>query len=182
MRTLLLFLLVYLTMAIEARRAASNERAQRGRGGVEPPADVYQVMRVAYPAAFLLMIVDGALGGRSEPSTIAAGFALFAAAKALKWWAIGTLGPAWTFRIIVVPGAPLVFKGPYRFVRHPNYLAVVGELLAVAIVTGSRIGGPIAVIGFGLLMLKRIGVEDRALAFSPQPPASSPQPPMEHKS
>ena len=166
--TLVIAAIVYLPLAIEARRAASNERAQRGRGGVEPPDDVYEAMRVAYPAAFLLMIVDGALGGKSEPSTIAAGLALFAAAKALKWWAIATLGPAWTFRIIVVPGAPLVLKGPYRFVRHPNYIAVVGELLAVAIVTGSRIGGPIAVIGFGLLLLKRIVVEDRALAENRQ--------------
>ncbi len=168
--TLIIAAIVYLPMAIEARRAAANESAQRGRGGVEPPDDVYQVMRVAYPAAFLLMIVEGALGGRPEPPTIAAGFALFAAAKALKWWAIGTLGPAWTFRIIVVPGAPLVVKGPYRFVRHPNYIAVVGEFLAIAIVTGSRIGGPTAVIGFGLLLLKRIVVENRALASSSQPP------------
>ncbi len=166
MRMLFLFAIVYLPMLIEARRAASNERAQRGRGGVEPPHDVYTMMRVAYPAAFLLMIVDGTLGGRPASPTIAAGFALFVAAKALKWWAIRTLGPAWTFRIIVVPAAPLVVDGPYRLVRHPNYIAVAGELLAVAIMTGSRIAGPIAIVGFGLLMLKRMAVENRALSRS----------------
>ena len=89
--------------------------------------------------------------------------ALFAAAKAVKWWAIYTLGPAWTFRVIVVPGVPLIRGGPYRFVRHPNYIAVVGELVAVALMTGSRIGSPIAVVGFGLLIWNRIAVEERAL-------------------
>ena len=151
-------------MLVEARRAAANERLQRARGGVEPSDDVFKMMRVAYPAAFVLMIVDGAMGRPPEPTTIAAGVALFAASKTLKWWAIATLGQAWTFRVIVVPGAPLITGGPYRVLRHPNYIAVVGELIAVALMTGSRIGSPLAVAGFGLLMLKRIAVEERALA------------------
>ena len=54
-----------------------------------------------------------------------------------------------------------VARGPYRFLRHPNYLAVAGELIAVAMMTGSRLGGPIALIGFSLLMLKRILVEPK---------------------
>jgi methyltransferase len=155
--------IVYLPMLIEAHRATANERLQRARGGVEPPDDVFKMMRVAYPGAFLLMIVDGAMGRLPEPAAVAAGVTLFAASKALKWWAIHTLGQAWTFRVIVVPGAPLITSGPYRFVRHPNYIAVVGELVAAALMTGSRIGSPIAVVGFGLLMLKRIVVEQRAL-------------------
>jgi methyltransferase len=161
--TVVVAAIVYLPMLVEARRAAANERLQRARGGVEPPDDVFKMMRVAYPGAFLLMMVDGAMGRTPEPAAVAAGVALFAASKALKWWAILTLGQAWTFRVIVVPGAPLIGGGPYRFVRHPNYIAVVGELVAVALMTGSRIGSPIAVVGFGLLILKRIAVEQRAL-------------------
>lgn len=161
--TILVAAIVYLPMLVEARRAAANERLQRARGGVEPPDDVFKMMRVAYPAAFLLMMVDGAMGRTPEPAAVAAGVALFAASKALKWWAILTLGQAWTFRVIVVRGVPLIKAGPYRFVRHPNYVAVVGELVAVALMTGSRIGSPIAVVGFGLLILKRIAVEQRAL-------------------
>ena len=161
--TALVIAIVYLPMLLEARRAAANERVQRARGGVEPPDDVFRMMRVAYPGAFLLMIVDGAMGRPPEPAAIAAGAALFAASKALKWWAIHALGRAWTFRVIVVPGAPLITGGPYRFLRHPNYAGVVGELVAVALMTGSRIGSPIAVVGFGVLILKRIAVEQRAL-------------------
>lgn len=161
--TLLVFLIVFVPMPIEARRAASNERVQRERGGIEAQGDVYNIMRVAYPVAFLLMIAEGALRGGASIAVATTGLVLFAAAKALKWWAILTLGEFWTFRVIVVPQAPLVTNGPYSFMRHPNYVAVIGELLSVALMTGARITGPIAVVGFGLLILRRIAVEERAL-------------------
>jgi methyltransferase len=160
--TLLVFLIVFVPMLIEARRAASNERAQRERGGVEAPSDVYPIMRVAYPAAFLSMIVEGALRGGASMTAVAAGFGLFVAAKALKWWAIVSLGSFWTFRVIVIRGARLIESGPYRFVRHPNYIGVVGELLGIALLTGARVTGPISIVVFGLLILRRIAVEERA--------------------
>jgi methyltransferase len=152
-------------MLVEARQAAHHERRQRALGGREPAGDVYNVMQVAYPGAFLAMIAEAALReGRASGLLFAAGLASFAAGKALKWWAILTLGPAWTFRVIVVPGAPLISSGPYRYLRHPNYLGVLGELVGVALMTGARIAGPLATFVFGLLMLKRISVERRALA------------------
>ena len=114
MFSLLVFLVVFVPMFIEARRAASNEIAQRERGGIEAQGDVYNAMRLVY-------------------------------------------------RVIVVPRAPLVTNGPYHFIRHPNYVAVFGELLSVALMTGARLTGPIAVVGFGLLILRRIGVEEKAL-------------------
>jgi methyltransferase len=160
---LLVFLIVFVPMLVEARRAASNERAQRERGGVEAQGDVYNAMRMAYPTAFLLMIAEGAWRGGGPTGFASAGLVLFAAAKILKWWAIVTLGESWTFRVIVVPEAPLVTSGPYHFVRHPNYIAVIGELLSVALMTGARVTGPVSIIVFGLLILRRIAVEERAL-------------------
>jgi len=160
-RPALLVAIVYLPMLIEARRASANERAQRARGGVEPAGDVYQMMQVAYPAVFLAMIVEGVR--RGDSACFAAGLALFAAAKALKWWAILSLGPAWTFRVIVVPGARLAASGPYAYVRHPNYVAVAGELVAVTLMTGAAIAGPVGTVLFALLMWKRINVEDAIL-------------------
>ena len=91
-------------MLVEARRASRNERAQRARGGLEPSGDVYRIMQVAYPGAFLAMIVEGAIRGTPPTAVFVAGVMLFVAAKALKWWAIHALGPCWTFRVIVVPG------------------------------------------------------------------------------
>lgn len=160
--TRLLLAAVFVPMLIEARLAATNERAQRERGGIEPPGDVYQIMRVAYPGVFLAMIVEGAWQPGHEQLMI--GAAVFIAAKLLKWSAILTLGPAWTFRVIVRPGAPLVAAGPYRWLRHPNYVAVVGELAGVALMSGARVAGPLGTAFFIVLVLKRIRVEERALS------------------
>jgi methyltransferase len=153
-------------MLIEARRAARNERAQLKRGGVEPPDDVYKMMRVAYPACFLAMLVEGAWRGMPPLAVLTTGATLFVLAKALKWWAILTLGPFWTFRVIVVPGVPLVVRGPYRWLRHPNYVGVVGELAGAALMTGALVTGPIATAGFLILLSKRIAVESRMLQSS----------------
>ncbi|HZP47133.1 MAG TPA: isoprenylcysteine carboxylmethyltransferase family protein [Vicinamibacterales bacterium] len=162
----LLALTIYAPMLLEAIRAARNERAQFARGAIEPADDVYRQMQVMYPGAFAAMLLELAWRGRPSDEVIAAGAAVFAFAKALKWWAILTLGPAWTFRVLVVPRAPLVTRGPYRFLRHPNYVGVVGELVGVALMTGALVAGPTATLLFGVLLKKRRGVEDRALGRS----------------
>ena len=160
-------------MLLEARRASRNEHDQLARGGVEAPDDVYNVMRLVYPLAFLAMLIEGALrGGPARPVAMAGGV-VFAAAKALKWWAIRSLGPFWTFRVIVVPGTVLVGRGPYRWLRHPNYVAVVGEIAGVALLTGAVVSGVTAMAGFGLLLRKRIAVEERALDAAREPSATS---------
>ena len=166
---LVLLPVVFIPMLVEARVAAKNERAQRARGGVEPKDDVYAIMQFAYPAVFLAMIGEGWWRSRNPgasfvPSiSFAAGVMVFVLAKALKSWAIVSLGEAWTFRVIVRPGVPLVASGPYRWLRHPNYVAVVGELVSVALMSGARVSGPAGTVLFGALMLRRISVEERAL-------------------
>ncbi|MFI5179355.1 MAG: isoprenylcysteine carboxylmethyltransferase family protein [Vicinamibacterales bacterium] len=155
---------VFGSMIVEARLAAHHERAQFARGGVEPPGDVYRLMRVVYPAVFAVMIGEGAWRGASPPALVWAGAALFVAAKALKWSAIRALGPCWTFRVVVVPDAPLVVSGPYRYLRHPNYVAVVFELLGTALMAAAVVSGPVALFVFGALLKKRMTVEERALA------------------
>jgi methyltransferase len=154
---------VFVPMLAEARLAARHERAQRALGGREPPGDVYHVMQVAYPLAFIAMIAEGFLRGGASPLAAAAGAVVFTAAKLLKWWAIASLGQAWTFRVIVVPGARRIRKGPYRLLAHPNYIGVVGELIGTALMAGALLTGPLATAGFGMLILKRIGVENHAL-------------------
>ncbi len=157
--------IVFGLMAIEARRAWRNERGQRARGGVEPVGDarVYAWMQIAYPGAFAAMLAELALRGSPSLAVACAGAATLAAAKALKWWAILTLGPCWTFRVIVVPGAPLVTDGPYRYVRHPNYVAVAGELIGMALMTGALVAGPLMTVIFLLLITRRVALEQRAL-------------------
>jgi methyltransferase len=161
-----LVFIIFITMLIEARRAAVNERAQLRRGGIEPPDDVYKMMRVAYPGCFLAMLLEGLWRGTPPAGMLLAGATLFVLGKVIKWWAILTLGPSWTFRVIVVPGAPLVATGPYRWFRHPNYIGVVGELAGAALMTGAIVTGPLATAGFMFLLSKRIAVESRTLASS----------------
>ena len=160
----LLLALVFIPMIVEARLAALNERLQLARGGVEAPGDVYAIMRIAYPAVFVAMIAEGLW--QPGHAHMFAGLALFLVAKALKGWAIVSLGEAWTFRVIVRPGVPLVASGPYRWLRHPNYVAVVGELAGVALMSGARLAGPLGTVLFGVLMYRRISVEERALEAS----------------
>jgi methyltransferase len=158
-------LVVFVPMAIEAVVSARHDRALRALGAVEPPADVYRLMQIAYPAAFLAMIAEGAWRGvEYDGPAAAAGCAMFLIAKAIKYWAIASLGIRWTFRVLVPPGSPRTSRGPYRWVAHPNYLAVALELTAVALVMGARVSGPIAVAFFSLLMFQRIRVEEKALA------------------
>ena len=168
-----LAVVVFAFIAIEARRAAANERVQRARGGVEPAGDVYAWMTVAYPASFLAMLVEGVVRGPAAPGTFAAGALVFVGAKALKWWAIVTLGHFWTFRVIVIPHATLVRRGPYRALRHPNYVGVIGELVGVGLMTGAFVSGSIATVAFAILILKRIDIEQRALAAADEPRRSS---------
>ena len=70
MTLLTIGLLIFVPMLVEAARARRNERAQKARGGLEPPDDVYAIMRIAYPAAFLAMLAEGAAHGRSPAGIV----------------------------------------------------------------------------------------------------------------
>ena len=156
-------------MLAEQRVSRAHERALRAAGAIEPPGDVYPLMAWLYPAAFVCMILEGAWrtamppvpGG---PSWMAAGVLLMVASKLLKYWAIGSLGDRWSFRVLVLPGRPLVTTGPYRYVSHPNYIAVLGELVSTAMMMRAAVSGPLAVAAFAAVLWARIRVEERALA------------------
>ncbi|MBI4266153.1 MAG: hypothetical protein HY657_17395 [Acidobacteria bacterium] len=160
-------LIVLVLMLIEAAVSRSNERWLRSRGAVEPDRDVYRTMQWAYPTAFMAMAVEGAVFGQPPGIATTIGAVIVLAAKALKAWAIASLGRRWTFRVLVLPGVPLVSGGPYAYLRHPNYVAVVGELVGMAVLVDARVSGPLATIGFGLLLWRRITVEHAALRHPP---------------
>ena len=101
--------------------------------------------------------------GPAPAGALAAGLLLFGLAKALKMWAIASLGERWSFRVLVLPGRALVTSGPYRWLRHPNYVAVAGELAGVALTVWAVLTGPLALAGFIALLRRRIAIEERAL-------------------
>ena len=164
---------VFGLMLAEARLSARNTRELRRRGAVEPPGDAYAALSLTYVLAFLAMGGEGLWramtapptpeGGAIGPSWLASGLLLFAASKGLKYWAIRTLGDRWSFRVLTLPGVPLVSTGPYRYVAHPNYIAVAGELTGAAMMFGAQVTGPIAMALFGLALWARVRFETRVL-------------------
>ena len=163
MTTILLATMVVLPMVGEWWLSMRNERQLRAQGAVEPEGDVYTLMQIFYPASFLAIIFESAQRGPDQDALVAAGFAIFVAAKMLKYWAITTLGVRWTFRVLVPPASTLISAGPYRLLSHPNYAAVIGELVGAALIAHAVVSGPIAVVIFGTLILLRIRTEERAL-------------------
>lgn len=168
------YALVFGLMLAETHLSVRNERTLRARGAVEPRGDVYLAMLILYPLAFGLMGVEGlsrskaaqVAAGPSSPGGPAwwlAGILLMVASKGLKYWAIASLGDRWTFRVLVLPGLPLVRRGPYRYVNHPNYIAVVGELIAMALMMSAWMTGPVMILLFGIALMMRLKVETRAL-------------------
>jgi methyltransferase len=164
-------------MLAETRVSMRNEAALRAQGAVAPPGDVYLMLSLVYPAAFVLMGAEGVwrasqvaavVSSATEPSWFAAGVVLMVASKGLKYWAIAHLGQRWTFKVLVLPGAPLVRTGPYRYINHPNYIAVFGELAATALMMTAWITGPLMTLAFALTLRARLAVEVRALRNSGQ--------------
>lgn len=85
-------------------------------------------------------------------------------AQGLRLWTMRALGRSWNARVVVVPGARVVTDGPYRFLRHPNYLAVVLEGIAVPLAHGAWVTASIFTILNGCLLATRIRCEEQALA------------------
>ena len=89
---------------------------------------------------------------------------LFVVLQAGRLWVLSSLGPRWTTRIIVLPGAPLVRRGPYRFLSHPNYMVVAGEILVLPLAFGLVVFGLVfSALNAGVLWV-RIRTEQIALA------------------
>ena len=153
----------FLPMLIEAQRSRRHEGVLRARGAIEPAGDVYRWMQIGYPGCFVGMVAEAMV--RRDPVSVSlfAGAGVFVLSKALKYSAIAALGERWTFRVLVLPGEPLVTSGPYRWIRHPNYVGVAGELIGGALMASSPIAGVISFLTFGGMMLARIRVEERAL-------------------
>ena len=158
---------VVTTMLAEARLSAAHERALLAMGARLVPDASYPWMRVAYPSGFVAVCLEGWWRQGPWSRWALVGVAVFTLGKLIKYVAIATLGPRWSFRVLVVPGAPLVAHGIYRVLRHPNYVGVAGEVIGVALWLQAPIAGTLFVVTFGLILLWRIRIEERALGLVP---------------
>lgn len=143
--------------------SARNARRLLSRGGREVGRGHYPVM-VAFHAAFLgACALEAWWAPPAPPALAAAGLAGAAAAQGLRWWAIAALRGRWTTRVIVLPGAAPVTGGPYRWLRHPNYLAVAVEVACVPLALGAFATAALFTMGNAVLLAVRIRAEERAL-------------------
>jgi methyltransferase len=151
-------------MAAEWRLSRRHEALLNTRGATAPPEPQYWLMEAAYPLAFVLMGAEAWWRHTGIGGAFVSGALLLVAAKGLKYWAIGSLGERWTFKVHVLRGTPLVTSGPYQYVAHPNYVAVAGELVATMLMMEAFVAGPVMTGLFCVLMWRRIRFEERALA------------------
>lgn len=160
-----------LVLAVGVERVAELVVARRhlawarARGGVESGRGHYPVMVAVHVALLAGCLAEPVLADR--PFLPWLGWpmlALVLASQALRWWCIRTLGPQWNTRVVVVPGVPLVRGGPYRYLRHPNYVAVVVEGLALPLVHTAWVTAAAFTVANAAVLAVRIRCEDRALA------------------
>lgn len=162
----------FLLLAVAAQRLAElawsyrNERRLRARGAVEHGARHYPLI-VCLHAALLATLWLAAPGERSLGLPW---FLAWLVLQPLRVWVFASLGERWTTRVLTLPGAPLVTRGPYRWLRHPNYLIVLLEVPLLALACGE----PGSAVVFGLanaaVLALRITVEERALGLRPGRP------------
>jgi methyltransferase len=160
-----LIVLVALGRIVELRIAARNRRELVARGGVEVAPGHYRWMVLLHTAWLICCPLEVWLLGR--PFLVALGvpmLLLVALATGLRYWVISTLDGRWTTRILVLPGASPVTGGPYRFLRHPNYLAVITEIFALPLVHTAWLTAIVFSLLNGILLRVRIRAEEAALA------------------
>ncbi len=161
---LILLALLVVERIFELDRARRNARRAFHHGAVEVGQAHYRVM-VAFHALFIVSCaVEATFFPHIFPPMVA-WLALGAeiVAQALRYWAVVTLGDRWNTRIIVSPDRAPATDGPYRFMRHPNYLAVVIEIAAVPMIGGAVFTAIAFTVGNALILAVRIPAEERAM-------------------
>lgn len=150
---------------VELVVAKRNLAWSRAHGGVEFGSGHYPAMVTLHTGFLVGCLAEVYLLNR--PFLPVLGWSMLAiviAAQLLRWWCITTLGTQWNTRVVVVPGAPRVTGGPYRFFSHPNYVAVIAEGFALPLVHTAWITAVVFTVLNAVLLNRRIAVENSALA------------------
>lgn len=155
----LVLLLVAVQRGVELVYARRNERRLLSNGAVESGASHYALI-VALHAAWLVAMA-AFIPPQTPPNWWLLG--IYALLQAARVWVIASLGPYWTTRVVTVPGSTLVRRGPYRFVRHPNYAIVAAEIAVLPLAFGAVAIAVVFTLLNAAVLTWRIRVEDRAL-------------------
>lgn len=155
--------LVITQRLLELRLARRNQHWAMAQGAKEYGQAHYPLFFLLHGGWMLGWVIEGSLRNQLSPLWWV-WLLVFIAAQALRYWAIQSLGHYWNTRILVIPGARRIQTGPYRYLPHPNYLAVALELLSLPLVFSAWITALVAsLLNAALLLLIRIPAEERAL-------------------
>jgi methyltransferase len=147
----------------ELALARSNTRRLVAAGGVEIGAAHYPLMVLLHGSWLVALIVYG-----HDRPVNPYWLGLFVVLQVARGWVIGSLGRRWTTRVIVLPGRELAASGPYRYVKHPNYIVVALEIAVVPLTLGLPLIALIFSIANAAMLAYRISVENRALTWATQ--------------
>src|ERR1700749_1443982 len=160
----LLVLAVGIERLVELVVSKRNAQWSFDQGAKEFGRSHYPVMVGLHTALLVGCIVETAALHR--PFIAWLGWPGAAASRGLRWWCITTLGHRWNTRVIVLPQAPLVREGPYRWLHHPNYVAVVAEGFALPLVHTAWLTAAIFTLANAMLLTVRLQVENSALGYT----------------
>lgn len=164
---LLLLGFIALERLFELQLSNRNARRAFEHGGIEVGRDHYRVMVVMHIAFLAACAMESLFTAHAVPWMVSMlAFMGVVVAQILRSLAVMTLGERWNTRIIVVPGAAPITRGLYRWMRHPNYVAVVVEILALPLIRGAWITAIVFSIADAFLLTVRIPSEERALGAS----------------
>jgi len=149
---------------LELVLARRNERRARARGAVERGRGHYPFIVALHTLWLVSTLVEGILRGPELPVFWPVPLALFLLVQPLRYWALFSLGESWNTKILVVPGAKPVRRGPYRYLNHPNYVVVVVEILSFPLIFGAWVTALVFTVLNAAVLYVRIREENRALA------------------
>ncbi|CAH0347770.1 isoprenylcysteine carboxylmethyltransferase family protein [Bacillus sp. CECT 9360] len=155
--------LIVLQRVIELFIAQRNEKWMKKQGALEFGMSHYPWMVLMHIGFFSALILEVTLTGRELNSFWQLWLAIFLAAQAGRVWVIASLGKYWNTKIIVLPGAELMAKGPYKYIKHPNYLVVAIEIIIISLLFNAYITGILFSLLNVWMMTVRIPEEERAL-------------------
>jgi len=163
----LLIVVVGIERLVELVVSRRNAAWAFTQGGAEFGRSHYPVMVVLHAALLAGCLIEVWVAPRAFiPRLGWPMLAVVVASQALRWWCIATLGRRWNTRVIVIPQADLVRAGPYRWLHHPNYVAVVAEGLALPLVHSAWLTALAFGVANAVLLVVRIRVENDALGYA----------------
>ena len=157
------FLFLVVQRMVELAIARRNGKWILNHGGMEIGEKHYPLMVLLHIAFFLSLWVEAAQRGYSLISSWPLLLSILVLTQALRYWAISSLGPFWNTRIFILPGATPILKGPYRFFRHPNYVAVILEVGLLPLLFHGYITSLLFSLLNGFMLIYRIRIEEAAL-------------------